>query len=44
MNMYVKVEIGKSKLEEFMHSVDSKADSGRINKTIINQEVTVHWL
>lgn len=31
---YVREEIGESKLEEFMHIMDSKANSGRKNKII----------
>lgn len=41
---YVKEEIRKSKLEEYMHPVDSKADSERVNKKMITEEATAYWL
>ena len=36
VNIYIKEEIGESKLEESTPSIDSKADSGRM-KTIIKK-------
>lgn len=39
---YVKEEIRKSKVEEYMHPVDSKADSERVNKKMITEEATAY--
>jgi len=36
VNVCGKEEVGESKLEESIYSVDSKADSRRMKRTIIN--------
>lgn len=42
--VYRKEDTGESKLEKSMGSTDNKADSGRMNKKVINEEAIAYWL
>lgn len=40
--VYIKEDTGESKLEKSMGSIDNKADSGRMNKKVINEEAIAY--